>query len=378
MKENLIQLLCSQDFEQVNQGVDLFLQLYPSFSDWAYGHWTATDTGEVQFFGEMEAWVHKCYIALSLMAEFSSTESFPKLICIQEKLACLPAELEKLVCQMEIVSGEVVWVYDIRCRGWDVQIQDLRLECIGRFIEENPDRAKQILSLNLTRQGLKKIPSWVQRLTNLNCLRLQQNHLTNLPSWLFDLVQLREINLAGNRDLRSLPADIERLQNLQVLLLNQTRVRELPREIVGLINLTHLNLSSTGTKALPKELAQLENLRHVSLNNCFGLDPSTIPSCWYEMENFSATGVGWFELPLSICQWKKLKKLNLARNHISAVPVQLCQIQTLELLDLRVNRCVELPREIFRLPNLRTLIVAGNPLKTKQKQVIDERFPGQI
>ena len=58
---------------------------------------------------------------------------------------------------------------------------------------------KKMKVLNLSFNGLKKIPESIQELKNLKRLNLSFNHLENLPKELFDMPNLKTIELWNNR-----------------------------------------------------------------------------------------------------------------------------------------------------------------------------------
>ena len=113
----------------------------------------------------------------------------------------------------------------------------------------------------------------------------------------------------------------------------------------------------------------------ISINNCFGLKDVSVLSGLHTVEVFSASGVGWFEIPSFIYDWTNLRELVLSRNHIDRVDPKVGQLRHLHQLDLRENRCTQLPDNVFSLPNLREALFDGNPLEEQTIKRLEEIFP---
>lgn len=107
---------------------------------------------------------------------------------------------------------------------------------------ENPKTEQQVASsdttLDLSNQGLAKIPNSVFEKTNLEELNVSNNQLTG-----------------------AIQAEIRHLQNLRVLNLSNNQMTGVPAEIGQLENLEILNLSNNQLTGLPYELGNLKNLK---------------------------------------------------------------------------------------------------------------------
>lgn len=98
-------------------------------------------------------------------------------------------------------------------------------------------------TLNLSNQGLQKLPASVLKMTNLEELNISNNQLTGaLPGEIHDLRNLRILN-ASNNLMTGVPAEVGQLSNLEVLDLSNNRLTGLPNELGNLKKLKKLNLS---------------------------------------------------------------------------------------------------------------------------------------
>ena len=98
-------------------------------------------------------------------------------------------------------------------------------------------------SLNLSGQGLDKLPSYVLSRTDLEELNISDNQLTGaLPSEIGKLTRLKVLN-ASNNSMTGVPAEIGHLPALEVLDLSNNQLTGLPNELAQLDKLKVLNLS---------------------------------------------------------------------------------------------------------------------------------------
>lgn len=108
---------------------------------------------------------------------------------------------------------------------------------------EEPQKNKK---LDLTNEGLEKIPSYVFSDTALE--------------------DLTELNVSHNRIAGAVQAGIRQLQKLKVLNLSNNLMTGVPAEIGQLKNLEILDLSNNQLTGLPYELGNLKNLKTLNIS----------------------------------------------------------------------------------------------------------------
>jgi Leucine-rich repeat (LRR) protein len=104
--------------------------------------------------------------------------------------------------------------------------------------------------LNLSGQGLEKVPSSVFKMTNLEELDLSNNRLTGaLPGEIRFLKNLRKLNVSNNQ-MTGIPAEIGQLTNLEELDYQNNQITGLPMEIQNLKKLRVFNLAGNNYSEL--------------------------------------------------------------------------------------------------------------------------------
>lgn len=110
-------------------------------------------------------------------------------------------------------------------------------------VESVSEEVSPKTKLNLSGQGLSKLPSYVLSVTFLEELDISNNNLAGaLPAEIRFLKKLRILK-ADNNLMTGVPAEIGQLENLQVLDLSNNRLTGLPNELGNLKKLKVLNLS---------------------------------------------------------------------------------------------------------------------------------------
>jgi len=127
-----------------------------------------------------------------------------------------------------------------------------------------------IVSLNLSTQGMKRLPSAIRYLSHLKRLLLIDNELTTLPSEITTLNRLQVLYLDRN-PLGTIPQEILNLTQLQQLSLGETHLNDIPKEINNLSQLDHLWLNDNTLSSLPHTLGNLVGLQRLDLRGNQGL-----------------------------------------------------------------------------------------------------------
>ncbi|CAF1923754.1 hypothetical protein HID58_064028 [Brassica napus] len=207
-------------------------------------------------------------------------------------------------------------------------------------------------------------------------------------SSLFKLHQLKYLDLSLNNISSSLPAEFGRLTDLEFLDLHQNRFTgELPSSFSNLTKLQFLDISNNSLQGkVPEWLWNLPsltatNLSHNSFDgfqgsplhnssvlvhlflrsNAFqGSFPNIPPTVKYlDASNNNFTG----EMPLSLCDLRKLLVLELSNNSFSG-SVPRCLSESITLMNLRRNNLTNLP-DTFSNSSLELLDVGNNQISGK-------------
>jgi len=97
--------------------------------------------------------------------------------------------------------------------------------------------------LDLSNQGLEKLPAYVLNMSNLKQLNISNNRLTGaLQAEIHNLKNLKVLNASDNL-MTGVPAEVGQLQNLEILDLSNNKLTGLPNELGNLKKLKQLNLS---------------------------------------------------------------------------------------------------------------------------------------
>jgi len=175
----------------------------------------------------------------------------------------------------------------------------------------------------------------LKNLYNLEVLDLSRNQLTQVPSYLFDMPSLRSLNLSDNM-LTEL-GKIEGENVLEELYIENNRLTSLP-ELDKLGNLQTLSLSGNKLKSFPEEISSLKNLTALAIAD----------------NNLS-------EMP-DISDFEQLAVINLEGNELNVFPSGIENLKNLVQIDISENNISEIPEGVFTLPELSALFISFNDL----------------
>ncbi len=98
-----------------------------------------------------------------------------------------------------------------------------------------------------------------------NTLNLSNQGLTKIPSYVFDQTNLQELNVSHNSLMGAIQSQIGQLKNLKILNASYNKMTGVPAEVGQLENLRVLDLSYNQLTGLPNELGNLKNLKTLDL-----------------------------------------------------------------------------------------------------------------
>ncbi|KAJ4755037.1 Disease resistance protein (CC-NBS-LRR class) family [Rhynchospora pubera] len=203
-----------------------------------------------------------------------------------------------------------------------------------------------------TLRSLIIIGNWVNSLSafdfskaqNLRTLRLRLGHADLESHFSFaNLKHLRHLSI-GDGYSKRLPECICSLYNLQYLDLKDCSMIELPECIGNLVSLEELTIEDcSDLEVLPVSLCQLKALRNLNLKSLFGLK----------------------ELPPDIGNLVSLEKLISFRcQKLRVLPVSLCQLKFLQELNVECSKLEKLPPDMGNLTNLQLLYISSENISS--------------
>lgn len=132
--------------------------------------------------------------------------------------------------------------------GGNTSTQETPENTINTPIEQAKDvkqliESKNLISLDLSGQGLTKVPVNIFEKTDLEVLNLSSNNLTGaLQAEVRHLQNLKTFDLSNNK-FTGVPAEVGQLKKLETLDLSNNLLTGLPHELGNLSNLKVLDLS---------------------------------------------------------------------------------------------------------------------------------------
>ncbi|KAL4078261.1 hypothetical protein V8B97DRAFT_1865796 [Scleroderma yunnanense] len=178
--------------------------------------------------------------------------------------------------------------------------------------------AASIVYLDLSRNPMVEIPlDFVQSCIALRELRLSNMAMKKVPQNVRHLASLHRLDLSCNRIMDLDDAGLDRLLELNTLKLQNNRMEQLSWYFPRLSNLKHLNISNNKFVQLPPVICQLSALVDLDISfNMITELPEDIGKLIH-LEMFIFVGNSISKIPEQCSQLVKLKVLDCRRNNIS-------------------------------------------------------------
>lgn len=139
---------------------------------------------------------------------------------------------------------------------------------VGSSLEQGNEAIEQAKNLNLDREvDVENLTIKEKKAeeTKLVVLDLSGQGLTKVPDYVFNKTNTEELNLSNNKLSGALQAEVRHLTNLRVLNLSNNKFTGVPAEVGQLKKLEVLDLSNNNLTGLPYELGNLSNLKVLNL-----------------------------------------------------------------------------------------------------------------
>ncbi len=161
-----------------------------------------------------------------------------------------------------------------------------------------------------------------------------KNEVIDIPAEIGNMTNLKYLDLCKAFKLKKIPSTIKKLKNLQMLRLCLTQVTHLPKEIGDLENLTTLWICSNELVEIPYQIGQLRKLTDLDLHaNSLKVIPDQICNL-VSLQKLNISHCGLEKLPGNIGNLKKLTSLNLFNNKLKVLPKSIAHLDN--LVDLNV------------------------------------------
>ncbi|MEM9919035.1 MAG: leucine-rich repeat domain-containing protein [Bacteroidota bacterium] len=236
------------------------------------------------------------------------------------------------------------------------------------------DLGPNIKALDLSDQGLSKVPAKVFKNTQLEVLLLDHNHLSELPKSFKNLSNLKYLNLSHNH-WSYIPSLTGRLFNLKSLDISHNKIKKFSPELGKLRYLNSLNLSNNSIRELPPEIGDMYNLQFINLNYN---QLKNLPEELVKLKDLNSLHLednNLAEIPSWFNRLEEIKSLNLHSNSLYKNPIPASALVNLQSLDLSDNQLKKLPKDIAKLKNLKVLKVLSNSFSEEEKERLKTQIP---
>lgn len=243
------------------------------------------------------------------------------------------------------------------------------LDIHDNSLESLPDALNELEcleTLNVSHNNIKDCNEALHGLNNLAVLLMQHNQLQMLPN-LSCVPQLQKLDLSNNQ-ITSLEG-IGHLTHLMQFNISHNKLTQLSPDVGMATKLTQLDLGNNSLTSIPETLGNLKGLNQLYLRYN---KLTTIPS----LSSCSSLK----ELYLGNNQLKSIPQgipssvaiLELRDNQISNVDKEILSVGSLQRFDVSNNNLMNIIPEIANMPELKVIILEGNPLRSIRRGLISQ------
>lgn len=196
--------------------------------------------------------------------------------------------------------------------------------------------------LNLSRQGLKEIPSYVFEMKDLEVLRLYENEISELAEELGKLKKLKKLYIGKNK-LEYLPSVLGELESLELLSVQYNEIDSISPDLANAKQLTQLIVNNNRLKTLPAfigDLPELKNLR-LNFNELEVIHDSVFNATSLEFISLNRNFLD--SIPSTISQCSNLREIHMINaGSLVQLPESLCDLRRMDILE--VDKQVVIPQ----------------------------------
>lgn len=177
---------------------------------------------------------------------------------------------------------------------------------------------ESLVSLSMSRTGLKEVPACIAQLSKLEILNINDNVLRSLPQQVGELDKLRTISFDNElMDYDQAFGVLSNCDSLEKITFIKANIDSIPLSIAGLRSLRSLRFFDCGLKYIPKEIGQLHNLTYLGVsNNYLGyLEPAIFDLV--NLESLSIATNSLDSVPADVAKLTQLKRLMVKDNYLT-------------------------------------------------------------
>lgn len=219
---------------------------------------------------------------------------------------------------------------------------------------------------------LRLLTPYIGHLTQLQVLEVSGNGLTRLPDELANLTALRTLYISANPFGR-VPDVVFRCTSLKRLHLDSIGATRVSDDIGELVHLTALDAGDNPLTGLPDALLKLTALETLVLNDS---SMDQVPAVVWRLQTLHSLQIDGNRLKSlhsDVRNLTNLQKLNVARNELDTLPSDLAALSALTYLDASNNRMDTVPPVLRQMPSVQVFDLVGNNFSDAEKHRLVDR-----
>lgn len=190
---------------------------------------------------------------------------------------------------------------------------------------------------------------------------------------LFSVTSLNHLVISGFPEVTALSSKVGQLQLLFQLVLTENALTNLPEEIGSLPKLKHLDVSYNKITKLPASLYSLNSLQTLIVgHNCLTddsfpeLSSDDTVECFPNLHHVDLVGNGLTCLPNFVYRSHDIQEILALDNTITSLEPAIAALSGLKRVDLKRNHLTALPYELSLCSKLKNLGLEDNPISDRR------------